>query len=72
MQDAAGLMLLPRWLELPATHASAAVLTQLPHAAGPGPHATGSGADRVAVLVDTAGGAVAVLSLLTVLHAARL
>lgn len=74
MQDAAGLVLLPRRLELPATHASAAVLTQLAHAAGGSravPHAAGAvldAADWVAVLVDMASGAVAALPLLTVLH----
>jgi hypothetical protein len=68
MQDAAGLVLLPRWLELPATHASAAVLA---HAAGSG-GAVLDAANWIAVLVDTARGAVAVLPLLTVLHVVRL
>ena len=36
VQDAAGLVLLPRRLELAATHAGAAVLPQLAHAAGSG------------------------------------
>jgi len=69
MQDAAGLVLLPRWLELPTTHASAAGSGSctVPHAAGSG-GAVLDAADWVAVLVHTARGAVAVLSLLTVLH----
>ena len=85
VQDASGLVLLPRRLELAATHAGATVLPQLAHAAGSGgttvPHAAGPGpgpgpgavpdaADRVAVLVDAAGGSVAVLPLLAVLHVA--
>ena len=70
VQDAAGLVLLPRRLELAATHAGAAVLPQLAHAAGPGPGAVPDAADRVAVLVDAAGGSVAVLPLLAVLHVA--
>ena len=81
VQDAAGLVLLPRRLELAATHAGATVLPQLahaagsggttvPHAAGPGPGAVPDAADRVAVLVDAAGGSVAVLPLLAVLHVA--
>ena len=76
VQDAAGLVLLPRRLELAATHAGATVLahaagsggTTVPHAAGPGPGAVPDAADRVAVLVDAAGGSVAVLPLLAVLH----
>jgi len=81
VQDAAGLVLLPRRLELAATHAGATVLPQLahaagsggttvPHAAGPGPGAVPDAADRVAVLVDAAGGSVAVLPLLALLHVA--
>ena len=78
VQDAAGLVLLPRRLELAATHAGATVLahaagsggTTVPHAAGPGPGAVPDAADRVAVLVDAAGGSVAVLPLLAVLHVA--
>jgi len=71
VQDAAGLVLLPRRLELAATHAGAAVLPQLAHATGSGgttiPHAPSPGAvpdaaDRVAVLVDAAGGSVAVVT----------